>query len=58
MLIPCDDQHFVRVIEELASEANGHCAELKVVSIPDDVKWEINRVDGTERGSEVHRMWC
>lgn len=58
IMIPRDDQHLVRVVEELASEANGHCADLKVVSIPDDVKWEINMVDGTERVSEVHRTWC
>lgn len=57
-MIPRGDQHLVRVIEELAFEANGHCAELKVVSIPDDVKWEVNLVDGTERVSEVHRTWC
>lgn len=57
MTIPRDDQHLVQVVEELGSEANGHGAELKVVSIPDDVKWEINMVDGTERVSEVHRSW-
>jgi hypothetical protein len=56
-LIPRDDQHLVRVVEELASEANGHCAELKVVSIPDDVKWQIQNVGGQERISEVHRTW-
>lgn len=58
MMIPRDDKHLVRVVEELAAEANGHCAELKVVSIPDDVKWEIYTVDGSERVGEVHRSWC
>lgn len=58
VLIPRDDQHLVRVVEELASEANGHCAELKVVSIPDNVKWEIGKVDGLEQVSEAHRVWC
>lgn len=58
MLIPRDDQSLVRVVEELASEANGHCAELKVVSIPDDVKWEIHMANGSEQISEVHRSWC
>ena len=57
-LIPRDDQHLVRVVEELASEANGHCAELKVVSIPDDVKWQIQNTGGQERISEVYRTWC
>jgi len=55
--IPRDDAHLIRVVEELGGEANGHCAELKVVSIPDDVKWQISKVDGVELVSEVHRTW-
>jgi hypothetical protein len=55
--IPRDDQHLVRVVEELGSEANGHCADLKVVLIPDDVLWTIDMADGLERVSEVHRSW-
>ena len=56
-LIPRDDPKLVRVVEELGEEANGHCAELKVVEIPDDMQWEIRRTDGIEHVSEVHRMW-
>jgi hypothetical protein len=56
-LIPRDDEKLVRVVEELGEEANGHCAQLKVVSIPDEVKWEIARTDGMEHVSEVHRTW-
>ena len=40
MLVPRNDYRLVRVVEELGSEANGHCAALKVVTIPDDVEWE------------------
>ncbi|MGZ8405861.1 MAG: hypothetical protein ACXW38_09290 [Nitrospira sp.] len=40
-LIPRDDERLVRVVEELGEEANGHCAELKIVEIPDDVAWEM-----------------
>ena len=57
-LIPRDDEHLVRVVEELRGEANGHCAELKVVSVPDEVKWEIAKVDGVEHVSEIHRTWA
>ncbi len=57
-LIPRDDAKLVNVVEELRSEANGHCAELKVVAIPDDVKWAISMADGIEHVSEVHRTWC
>jgi hypothetical protein len=56
-LIPRDDEKLVRVVEELRAEANGHAAELKIVSIPDDVQWVIAKADGAEHVSEVHRTW-
>jgi len=57
VLIPRDDQRLVQVVEELRGEANGHCAELKVVTIPDDVQWVIVKKDGSEQVSEQHRTW-
>lgn len=56
-LIPRDDERLVQVVEELRAEANGHCAELKVVAIPDDVQWIIAKADGSEQVSEQHRTW-
>jgi hypothetical protein len=56
-LIPRDDAKLVRVVEELRTDANGHCAELKVVTIPDEVQWEIAKSDGVEHVSELHRTW-
>ena len=56
-LIPRDDHTLVRVVEELRTEANGHCAQLAVVSIPDDVQWEIAKIDGVEHVCEAHRRW-
>ncbi len=55
--IPRDDQTLIRVVEELQDHANGHAARLKVVSIPDDVKWMITKSDGGECVSEIHRTW-
>ena len=55
--IPRDDEKLVRVVEEMRAEANGHGAELKVVEIPDDVRWVIDKVDGVEHVSEAHRTW-
>lgn len=55
--IPRDDKRLVQVVEELQGEANGHCAELKVVSIPDDVSWVIANANGSEHVSEQHRIW-
>jgi len=57
MLIPRDDEKLVQVVLELGAEANGHCAELKVVEIPSDVQWGIERLAGVEHVSEAHRAW-
>ena len=53
-LIPRDDERLVRVVEELQEAANGHGAELRVVSIPEDVRWTIINVDGIEAVAEQH----
>jgi hypothetical protein len=57
VLIPRDDRHLVQAIETLGLSANGHAAELKVVEIPQDVQWRIEKTDGVEHISETHRMW-
>lgn len=56
-LIPRDDEHLVRVVEELGGAADGHAAALKIVTIPDDVKWVLTRTEGGEQVSEAHRTW-
>lgn len=55
--LPRDDPVLVQVVEELGKEANGTCAALKIVEIPDDVEWEIEEYDGNEWVSERHRTW-
>jgi hypothetical protein len=55
--IPRDDRMLVQVVEELEAEANGHCASLKIVEIPQDVRWQIENMHGMESVSEVHREW-
>lgn len=44
-------------VEVLGGLANGPHAELKIVEVPDDVKWEIEDYDGIESVAEVHRVW-
>jgi hypothetical protein len=51
------DPHLIRVVEELGDDANGQFSELKVVEIPDDVKWQIDEYDGLEWVAEKHRTW-
>jgi len=52
-----NDQHLVRVAEELGDDVNGRFSELKVVDIPDDVEWQIDSYDGLEWVAEKHRTW-
>jgi hypothetical protein len=57
MSISRDDEKLIRVVEELKEKANGHCASLKIVSIPEGVAWQISMADGIEHVSEIHRTW-
>jgi hypothetical protein len=52
-----DDPDLVRVVKHLREAANEKYAELKIVSIPDDVKWHIAEYDGMEHVAEDHRTW-
>lgn len=47
----------VEVVEELGEEADGDCAKLEVVQIPDDVDWYIDEYDGMEHVAERHQKW-
>lgn len=55
--IPRDDKNLISVIKEMKKEANGQCAELKVVKIPDGIEYEIAEYDGYEHIAEQHRTW-
>ena len=46
-----DDRHdpnLIKVIETLGTRANGECADIKIVEIPDDAKYIIQEYDGCE----------
>lgn len=47
----------IKVIELMGEEANSIYSELKIVEIPDDVKWHIHEYDGMEHIAEDHRTW-
>lgn len=55
--IPRDCPELVRLVEEMGVKAGTRHSQLKVVEIPDDVKWEIDEYDGSEWVAEVHRVW-
>lgn len=47
----------IAVIEELGERANTLVSELKIVEIPDGIKWVITDYDGLETVEEAHRSW-
>lgn len=48
----------VKCVDELGKDANGDCACLQIIEIPDDVlEWEIEGYDGVEWVAEKHRTW-
>lgn len=51
------DAQLVAAVEALGENADGFCASLKVVEIPDDVQYVIEEYDGNEHVAEVHRTW-
>lgn len=52
-----EDEDLVRAVKELGDAANGMCAKLKIVEIPDGTKYEIDDYDGMESIHEVHESW-
>jgi hypothetical protein len=51
------DPILIEVVKELGEAADGRCAKLRVVEIPDDVKWYISDYDGIQEVHEEHRKW-
>ena len=52
-----NDPILVQVVEEMGHDADGSCAALSVVEIPDGVEWVIEEYDGMEHIAEKHRTW-
>lgn len=52
-----NDPDLVKTVIDLGDKANGHCAKLTIVEIPDDVEWYIHEYDGSESVNEQHRSW-
>lgn len=55
--IPRDDPQLIDLVTRMGIAANGECAALEVVEIPDGVEWTIEEYDGREWIAEVHRTW-
>jgi hypothetical protein len=56
--IPRDSKILLQVIDELGvKKTSGPHAELKVIEVPEGVKWHIGEYDGMEWIAEDHRQW-
>lgn len=51
------DPDLIAVVEHFGENANGWASKLKIVEIPDDVKWYVEEYDGMEHVAEEHRTW-
>jgi len=51
------DADLVSVVETMGEKANGSCASLKVIEIPDGIQWDVDDYDGIESISEAHQQW-
>jgi len=51
------DPDLVAAVETLGADANGRYADLKIVTVPDNVDWYIHEYDGLEEVCEKHRSW-
>ncbi len=47
----------VATIARLGDAANGECAKLEIVEVPDDAEVQIENYDGAEHVAEKHRTW-
>ena len=55
--IPRDCPVLVSMVEEQGTAINGAFSDLKVVEIPDGIRWYIDEYDGMEHVAERHRTW-
>lgn len=51
------DSRIIEVVETLGKLANGACADLRVIEIPDGIEVEVEEYDGLEHVAERHRTW-
>ena len=50
-----DDPLLIECVETLGEAAETRFSKLRVIEIPDGIKWQVGEYDGTEW--ETHRKW-
>lgn len=57
-LLDRSDSDLIKVVEELGLDANDYLSKLKIVEIPDNIKWTIDEYDGLESIRQVCTCHC
>lgn len=52
-----DHALLVECVETMGEAANGSCSNLKIIEIPDGVKYVVQEYDGLESVAEAHAVW-
>ncbi len=55
--IPRDHPALLQAFREMGDALAGAFADLCLVTIPDDINWQIEEYDGKEWIAEEHRTW-
>lgn len=51
------DPILVKIVERLGEKADGECAKLEIVEVPNGISWTLSDYDGIETVEEEHRSW-
>lgn len=52
------DERLIKIIEKIGCEkASNYLASLEIITIPDNIEFEIDDYDGMESIHEKHRSW-
>lgn len=52
-----NDSNLIATVEKLGEKANSRYSNLKIVTIPDGVLWQIEEYDGLEHVAQQHETW-
>jgi len=56
--IPRDDPALIQAIKQIGlKESADRCCKLKIIKIPQNIKWKIENDSGREWIAEQHRTW-